>query len=345
MQMLLAGFSDTCVREFSSTTFAKSNPNRNKIMNQFLKSKQIRVTWVNELIGKIDDSLFKSFCEGSVCTTELYKDGSVNIPHHSKVILTSNELPSIKMDTGVASRIVSYNHIAHFTDEKHKVDHKNHVFLKDKDLLSKINNSDTLKNAVVDIILSYTKKWFATGLTQLPESMKTAKNDIVDSNDCIQDFIDKCLESDENGRVGKEEMRRAYIAMYPDKKISVLQMISALKDKKIEYKNDLRYNSVKGCFIGYSLKDEESSGALKYSGCTEKEKNAYIAEIERLKKELADLKKACNVTTASVQVKQTPKKIFKDENPPSKSESIAQSKKGKMDKQISKLDDLFMSLF
>ena len=41
------------VRGFSSTTFEKSNPNRNKIMNQFLKSKQIRVTWVNELIGKI----------------------------------------------------------------------------------------------------------------------------------------------------------------------------------------------------------------------------------------------------------------------------------------------------
>ena len=98
-------------------------------------------------------------------------------------------------------------------------------------MLSKINNSDTLKNAVVDIILSYTKQWFDNGLSQLPESMKTAKNDIVDS---IQDFIDKCLESDENGRVGKEEMRRAYIAMYPDKKISVLQMISALKDKKIE---------------------------------------------------------------------------------------------------------------
>ena len=59
-------------------------------MNQFLKSSQIRITWVNELLGKIDDSLFKSFCEGSVITTQLYKDGTDVIPHHSKVVLTSN---------------------------------------------------------------------------------------------------------------------------------------------------------------------------------------------------------------------------------------------------------------
>ena len=134
--------------------------------------------------------------------------------------------------------------------------------------------------------------------------------------------------------------------MYPDKKISVLQMISALKDKKIKYKNDLRCDSVKGCFVGYSLKDEESSSALKFHGCTEKEKNGYIAEIERLKKELADLKKACNVESDQVEVKQTPKKIFKDDKQPSKSESHTQPTKGKMDKRISSLDDIFMnSLF
>ena len=117
MQMIQAGFSDIYVREFASNTFAKSNPNRNKIMNQFLKSSQIRITWVNELLGKIDDSLFKSFCEGSVITTQLYKDGTDVIPHHSKVVLTSNEMPNIKMDTGIASRIVSYHHVSHFTDD------------------------------------------------------------------------------------------------------------------------------------------------------------------------------------------------------------------------------------
>ena len=115
---------------------------------------------------------FKSFCEGSVCTTELYKDGSVNVPHHSKVVLTSNELPSVKIGSGITSRIVSYNHIAHFTDDASKVDYAKYIFPKDKDLLSKINNCDILKNAVVDIILSHTKKWFEKGLSPLPESMK-----------------------------------------------------------------------------------------------------------------------------------------------------------------------------
>ena len=55
----------------------------------------------------IDDSIFKKFCEGICQITSLYKDGFNDIEHLSKVILTSNELPNIRIDTGVSSRIVS----------------------------------------------------------------------------------------------------------------------------------------------------------------------------------------------------------------------------------------------
>ena len=66
--------------------------------------------WVNEVSSKIDDSLFKSFIEalGYVKTISLYKDGFNDIEHNSKVILTSNELPNIKIDSAVSSRIVSH---------------------------------------------------------------------------------------------------------------------------------------------------------------------------------------------------------------------------------------------
>ena len=110
-------------------------------------------------------------------------------------------------------------------------------------------------------------------------------------------------------------------------------MISALKDKGIEYKCDLRFNHVKGCFVGLSFKEEESSNALNYSGCSEKDKRAMLTEIEQLKKELADLQKAKKVEQAVL-----PKKMFKTK--------VVVSKKGKMDDHISSLDDLFMkSLF
>jgi hypothetical protein len=36
----------------------------------------------------------------------LDKDGFNDIEHISKVVLTSNELPNIRIDTGVSSRIV-----------------------------------------------------------------------------------------------------------------------------------------------------------------------------------------------------------------------------------------------
>jgi len=290
MQTLQTGFSDIYVREFSSNTFSKTNANRNKIMNQFLRSPQVRITWVNELQGKIDDSLFKSFCEGSVVTTQLYKDGTEVVPHHSKVVLTSNEMPNIKIDTGITSRIVSYQHISHFTDNKHEVDPKKYIYQKDKDLLNKLNN-DIYKNAIVDIILGFTQQWFKHGLCELPASMQNAKNDIVNSNDCVQDFIDKCLEKDENGRIGKQEMLDAYLTMFPKKKMSIQTMITAMKDKQIEYKCDLRFNGVKGCYIGFSFCDEDKIKAVNYVGCTEKEKQAYEKEIEQLKKQIAELQK------------------------------------------------------
>ena len=65
--------------------------------------------------------------------------------HHSKVVLTSNEMPNIKMDTGIASRIVSYHHVSHFTDDEKMVDHSKHVYLKDKDLLSTLIDNEQLK--------------------------------------------------------------------------------------------------------------------------------------------------------------------------------------------------------
>ena len=66
MQTLNRLFSNIYVKEFSSNTFSKDNNKRDKIMNEFLKVKDCRICWVNELSGKIDDSLFKSFCEGNV---------------------------------------------------------------------------------------------------------------------------------------------------------------------------------------------------------------------------------------------------------------------------------------
>ena len=178
MQTLNKAFSNTYVKEFGSDTFSKTNPNRNKILNEFLKLSDIRIVWVNEVSSKIDDSLFKSFIEGYVKTISLYKDGFNDIEHNSKVILTSNELPNIKIDSAVSSRIVSHTHRSFFTSDDSEIDESKYIYKRNNNLISEINN-DTYKNAVVDIILHHASLYLKNGLGKIPESMIISKNEII----------------------------------------------------------------------------------------------------------------------------------------------------------------------
>ncbi len=105
-----------------------------------MKLSDIRIVWVNEVSSKIDDSLFKSFIEGYVKTISLYKDGFNDIEHNLKVILTSNELPNIKIDSAVSSRIVSHTHRSFFTSDDSEIDESKYIYKRNNNLISEINN-------------------------------------------------------------------------------------------------------------------------------------------------------------------------------------------------------------
>ena len=68
--------------------------------------------------GKMNDSLFKEFCEGRLQTSKLFKDGQFNIVHQSRLIFTSNEMPNIKLDSGVSRRTEAYYHNSKFLTEQ-----------------------------------------------------------------------------------------------------------------------------------------------------------------------------------------------------------------------------------
>ena len=116
---------------------------------------------------------------------------------------------------------------------------------KDKKLLDKINRNVKSQNAIVDIVLKYTKEWFSSGLRNIPKSMADNKNDFVSCNDYVQDFIDKHIDfvehcSTKPSRIGKTELRDSYLQMFPEQKRSMQQIISMFKDKKWVYKSDMR---------------------------------------------------------------------------------------------------------
>jgi phage/plasmid-associated DNA primase len=138
MKMLYSAFTKSYVMEFQSDFFDKGSKTVNKTLNQFMKSPNIRISWVNELKNSaVDTSFFKKFCEGAMQTTSLYKDGINDVRHNSVAVITANELPNMHQDTGVKSRIKALKHSSYFTEIKEDIDEAKHIYHRDNQLQEK----------------------------------------------------------------------------------------------------------------------------------------------------------------------------------------------------------------
>jgi hypothetical protein len=85
----------------------------------YIDERYIRVTWVNEMKDeKISESLFKSFCEGRLKTTKLYEDGKKNFCNQSYTVANANNMPNIKIDTGVQRKFVGFTHQSYLTNKR-----------------------------------------------------------------------------------------------------------------------------------------------------------------------------------------------------------------------------------
>ena len=245
-------------KELKSDTFSLNNSKADKILNTFQNNPQIRISWINEMEdARIDSSLFKKFCDGQLTTTQLYKDGSFTIPHYSKAIITANTMPNIKVDTGVSRRFRGFTHQANFTDDEALIDNKNHIYKIDKSLLENLIKSN-LMDAWFDILAYTCNEWLKGKHIKFTKNFDETRDTVILSNDWVQDFIDTNLKITNNpdDRIGKNLMLEAVKSQYPQKYLNPIQLITALKDKKISYNAKLRCDKLQGCFIGVVFQSE-----------------------------------------------------------------------------------------
>jgi len=279
------------VKELKADTFSNNNAKADKILNTFNKSPYVRISWINEMEDKkIDDSLFKAFCDGKAQTTKLYEDGSNSIILKSKAIVTANTMPNIKIDTGTTRRILSYTHKSKFVDELKEVDELNHVYLKDKDLKNKITEQPHLLNAWFDILALNCNKWLHGEKIKYNQNFEETKSDVTASNDIFQDFLDSKIKitNEPEDRIGKNQMHKAFSSMYPTKFLTVQQIINSLKEKGLNYEGTFRckIDGIRGCFMNVKLED----------ACIEEEEDDCEDEIDYVKaytmncKEIRELK-------------------------------------------------------
>ena len=75
------------------------------------------------------------------------------------------------------------------------------------------------------------------------------------NSDLYKDFVDGNLVFTKNDkdRISKLEMLTIFKNFYPDKYLSMLQLISALKEKNVQYSCKYRSNGIQGCFHNVKL--------------------------------------------------------------------------------------------
>ena len=245
--------------------FSESNKNADKTFSNFYNKASVRIIWTNEpKEDKMNKSTFKKFCEGEMKGKLLYKNGSHDFKHHGLPIFTSNIMPNINVDSGVKRRFRCYIHTSEFTSDKSKVDENKNIYLLDRDLIENISEEDLL-NTWIDILSQYANKWIKGEEIPTPKSFKEATEEIIETNDHIQDFIDVKLTITNGGRtdrIGKNEMIEIYKEMYPNRHMTQQILKSSLVDRKIgiEFDKEIRgLDGIKGCYYNVIRKIENNN--------------------------------------------------------------------------------------
>ena len=290
------------VFEFKEDTFAQNNNKVDRVLNMLMINPYIRIMWVNELKGRIDDSLFKQICEGEVHTTTLFQEGQNVVKFNALLVNTMNEFPNIKIDSGVERRIKSLEHTSRFTENKSEIDEKNNIYLVNKNLMEEIETDEELQNAFVEIICEYSSDFLNGKRYELSKNFKETKNNIIDTNDILKEYILNYLEKteDEKDKLHIEELHDNLKLIYTNSKITKQQLLGSLKDKGLKYNCNVRKGEKRGCFINIKFKDLDKP-ETKYlfgknknpldEGIVDDNETKLKNEIQELKKRLIELEK------------------------------------------------------
>jgi hypothetical protein len=161
-------------------------------------------------------------------------------------------MPQIIVESGTTRRIVSYTHQSSFVDNDNLVDKSKNVFLLDKHIINNMREMNLLE-AWFDILVDYCYNWLNGTKPVYGKNFIESKDAIVNNSDIFQDFIDSKLKitNNDTDKISKDIMRTVFLNMYPDKHLTTIQIMTALKDRKIQYNPNLRSSgNIRGCYYG-----------------------------------------------------------------------------------------------
>lgn len=291
-----------------------------KCHKYFSDMKNKRICYVEELDkAKINIQLLKDVVDGNTIKNEVMFGTAENIDITFKLMFLSNNLMNFDNDEGFKRRTITTYFSSKFVDEldfnqEVKLNSDSNVFIKDKSLLKKFEN-DEYKNALVHILIKYSKKYFKDGLI-VPSKFQKETDDLCDENDKMKTFIDNHFEMTKNDedRIHKDEFKLMYDSYYKCN-FGWNTILTDIKRCRLIYEKEKRtvYNglSIRGVIVGIKKKkrvnenvsnhddddtddDSVDENDARYTDKLKqvtKERDDYKIKCEQLTKQLEELKK------------------------------------------------------
>jgi hypothetical protein len=233
-----------------------------------------------------------------------------------------NDIPNYVDCSGMHRRINAISHSSRFIEESDGPENiAKRIFHKNKSLTDNIKENPKMLNAIVDIVVEYAYKWFHGETLKITDNMKNAIDTFKTSNDKMSDFLDVSVirTDNDNDKIGKEHMLKKFKEMYPQKLLTINQMITSLRDKGIHYNANMRVNDVRGAFTNVKFKSlhDDSIDDDYDEGVDKTDVSVKIGldeQIEHYKKLIADLEQQRllqwekNILESKKEIKELPKK-------------------------------------
>ena len=182
-------------------------------------------------------------------------------------------------------RFKGYTPKSNFTENPDEVDESKHIYLKDKNLLLKLQEGNYL-NAWFDILSERGHQYLEGEKPDFSDNFENTTFGIIAANDKMQDFIDANLNITKkpNHRIGKKDMYECFRNTNPKTFITDSQIMTGLKSKGIEYQAKFRgEDKTQGCYMGVQF-----SGAIDTNDIVSKDDKHY-EEMDKLNKRIQQL--------------------------------------------------------
>jgi hypothetical protein len=250
------------VKTLKEDALSYNATNIDKVINTFLEEPQIRLAILNDPKDtKLNDSALKNFADGEIDTIKLYSEGSHTVKLMCLLVMIMNTIAQTKIDSGIVRRLKNgcYEHKSTFVDNDEDVNEKELHYKKDKQLEHEIKNNNSYKIAFLVMLFKYAKLTYVEEF-KTTENFENSYNAIVNANNFIGDFINVSLSltKKDDDRIHKDRMHAIFKQMYPDKNLTPVQLMSALKDGGIRYEPKFRCEGYQGCYVGVQQKSKNS---------------------------------------------------------------------------------------